>query len=55
MPQPRLRHVWAGAGPQLAARTGAGHIMAASHPQIVIITVIIIIINSVLVKNIARP
>jgi len=53
VPQPRLRHVWAGAGPQLAARTGAGHIMAASHPQFVII--IIIIINSVLVNNIVRP
>jgi len=33
---PQARRVWAGAGPQCAARTGAGHIVAASRLQLVI-------------------
>ena len=32
---PQARRVWAGAGPQRAARTGAGHIVAASRLQLV--------------------
>jgi len=32
---PQARRVWAGAGPQRAARTGARHIVAASRLQLV--------------------
>ena len=35
--RPGVRRVWAGAGPQRAARTGRGHIVAASCLQLVII------------------
>ena len=33
--RPDVKRVWAGAGPQRAARTGVGHVVAASHLQLV--------------------
>jgi len=36
---PQARRVWAGAGPQRVARTGRGHIVAASRLELVIVII----------------
>ena len=48
---PQARRVWAGAGPQRAARKGWGHIVAASRLQLVIIIIIIIIFAIYIFNN----